>query len=160
MTSQLGEHIWISIFFAELVALTYYDIRYGILPDDWTIPGTIAGLTFALFEIGPVSLEGSVAGMLVGGVGFWLLHAFWPDKMGFGDVKMAAMLGAAFGIQHLHEIILIATVTGVVVTYMLRRKLVPFGPFLALGAAWTEFGFRDLYGPYLGVGTLCAKLGM
>ncbi len=159
-----GENLWASFFCAELAALTYYDIREGILPDRITIPGTIAGLVFALLEFGPVSLDDSVAGMLVGGVGFWLLHNFWPDKLGFGDVKMAAMIGAAFGITHLHEVIIIATATGLLATfyanYVLRLKQIPFGAFLTLGVAWTEFGFREVFGPYLGVGSLWTKLGL
>jgi len=79
--------------------------------------------------------------------------------MGGGDIKMMAMVGAFLGWQGVLLTIFLGALAGTAIFLPLalvgRRKLVPFGVFLALGA-----GVTYLVGPaiilwyrrYLGVG--------
>jgi leader peptidase (prepilin peptidase) / N-methyltransferase len=76
-----------------------------------------------------------------------------PVAMGFGDVKLAAVLGALLGVTGFMVGLLLAVVIGAVVGVAQRAlggsRFVPFGPFLVVGAllAWV---FADgLVGWYL-----------
>ena len=76
-----------------------------------------------------------------------------PVAMGFGDVKLAAVLGALLGVTGFMVGLLLAVVIGAVVGVAQRAlggsRFVPFGPFLVVGAllAWA---FADgLVGWYL-----------
>lgn len=78
-----------------------------------------------------------------------------PIAMGFGDVKLAAVLGALLGVPGFLVGLLLAVVLGAVVGVTQRllggSRFVPFGPFLVLGGllAWA---FADpLIGWYLGL---------
>ena len=86
------------------------------------------------------------------GAGFYfgfllLVHLIYPRGMGFGDVKLAAVMGlyvgwlgtsytAAFGLVLWAMLIgfVIGSIIGMVLLAIRRRsKQIPFGPFLALG---------------------------
>lgn len=71
-----------------------------------------------------------------------------PIAMGFGDVKLAAVLGAVLGWQSLLVALLLAFVLGAVGGVTARAlgggRQVPFGPYLALGGMLALF-----YGPAL-----------
>jgi leader peptidase (prepilin peptidase) / N-methyltransferase len=121
------------------------DARAYIIPDEFTWGGLVIGLLF--------SLAGGLAGLghallgaavgfgvlwLVGTVGTWI---FKEDAMGGGDVKMMAMVGAFVGWQGVLLTIFLGALIGSLVFLPLmlvgRKKLVPFGIFLAIGAAVT-----------------------
>jgi leader peptidase (prepilin peptidase)/N-methyltransferase len=77
--------------------------------------------------------------------------------MGFGDVKLAAVIGAFLGWERLLVALVIAVfagaVLGVVGLALRRENRVKFGPYLALGAVvaliWGDSivaGYRQLLG--------------
>jgi leader peptidase (prepilin peptidase)/N-methyltransferase len=64
----------------------------------------------------------------------------YPAGMGMGDVKLAALLGAALGKSVVVAIAIALFAAGAFALLVLareglgaRKKAVPFGPFLALG---------------------------
>lgn len=66
-----------------------------------------------------------------------VVHLASPPAMGFGDVKLAAALGAALGLVDPIAALLalgLASAVTVTVAVIRGRKVVPFGPGLALGA--------------------------
>jgi leader peptidase (prepilin peptidase)/N-methyltransferase len=85
---------------------------------------------------------------LVGGGGAWLLlllvHLVSPRGMGFGDVRLAFVLGLFLGwLGYSHVVLglfagfLLGSVAGIVLVVGRRRSrkdAIPFGPFLAAGA--------------------------
>src|SRR5216117_1014431 len=78
----------------------------------------------------------------VGVGGKWV---FKEDAMGGGDIKMMAMVGSFVGWQGVLLTIFAGALLGTVIfvpLYFKKKRLVPFGVFLALGAAVT-FLFRD-----------------
>lgn len=70
-------------------------------------------------------------------VGFAILHLASPAALGFGDVKLAAILGAAIGVVSLPAVLislLIACVLALIWAATTRTRHLAFGPWLAAGA--------------------------
>jgi leader peptidase (prepilin peptidase) / N-methyltransferase len=130
------------------VALFFIDVEHHRLPDAIVLPlypVTLAGLVLA----GVLSGEWPISSMLVGLAawvlvigGLWLLTA--GRGMGFGDVKLAPVLGATLGwvgiwpaIVALFAAFLLGAVVGLGLMAARRagrRSALPFGPFLLVGA--------------------------
>ena len=88
----------------------------------------------------------SLAGIVAGGGILWAIAELWyrlrkVDAMGFGDVKMLAMVGAVLGLRLVLLTFVLSTMIGGVVAVVLvatRRAnmatAVPFGRMLAVAA--------------------------
>jgi leader peptidase (prepilin peptidase) / N-methyltransferase len=78
-----------------------------------------------------------------------------PVAMGFGDVKLAAPLGAMLGWQGFLVGLLIAVLLGAVVGVVQRlaggSRFVPFGPFMVAGGFLALFVAQPLLAWYLGL---------
>ncbi len=140
---------------ASLVAVSAIDLRHLRIPDRITFPT----LALALPLITAVSLHldvtGSVRAALVGAGSYFLLllvpHLVYPAGMGFGDVKLALVMGLYLGwlgwtpqdpVASPLRLVLYAlmlgcvlgVVFGLIVNALARRRgAFPFGPALAMG---------------------------
>ncbi|MGH7533738.1 MAG: prepilin peptidase, partial [Gemmatimonadales bacterium] len=132
-------------FFTILLGIAMTDAREYIIPDEFSIGGLIIGLALHLPD-GFGGIGGSILGAVVGfgllwGVAFVGKKVFKEDAMGGGDVKMMAMVGAFTGWAGVLLTIFLGSVLGVLIfvppAIVGKKKLVPFGVFLALGAATT-----------------------
>ena len=129
------------------------DLEAFIIPDHGSLGGMILGLVFAVLEIpGLPNLRQALLGGLCGFALIYSINAFYHlwrgrDGMGFGDVKLMAMLGVWLGPESLLPILFVASMTGVVFgcgMTLARAKnhgfelvKVPFGCFLAtVSIAW------------------------
>ncbi|MFI9175442.1 prepilin peptidase [Streptomyces lincolnensis] len=129
------------------VLLTVVDLRVRRLPDILTLPSAAAALAL----LGLVSLvpehtghwSSAALGTLALGAGYYLLWRIHPGGMGFGDVKLALLVGAVLG-WYGWGTVLLGTLTGFVLgalygwTLVLlrradRKTAIPFGPFLIAG---------------------------
>lgn len=151
-----------AIFLSLLVACTFIDFDHQILPDALTKPGMAIGALGGLWPgiagqltndpSTPLALRtllASLFGLLVGAGATWLIRAvgtkvFRREAMGFGDVKFLGMIGAFLGWQGALLSLFLGCVFGAVVggALALRGGLglrIPFGPYLALGAACALF---------------------
>jgi leader peptidase (prepilin peptidase)/N-methyltransferase len=144
------ETLTISVFFTLLLGIALTDLRTYLIPDEFTLGGTAFGLLLS-FAPGGVTARQAFLGALVG-FGFLYLVAalgelaFKKQAMGGGDIKMMAMVGAFLGPMGTVLTIFLGAVAGTLVFLPISlrtRKLVPFGIFLALGAAITE-GWGDM----------------
>ena len=184
-----------------LLVIAAIDIDHYIIPDGISVGGIAAGLALALaavwfpplrlsvagfgWRLPAAPLMDSLAGIAAGGGliagAAWAGHRIYgQEAMGGGDIKLAAMIGAALGWQAALLAIFIALVTGSLGGGALlllgkatdSRELqrthfagelagggaevapkpaVQFGPFLALGALAAVFCGRQLLGLYLGL---------
>jgi len=78
-----------------------------------------------------------------------------PVAMGFGDVKLAAVLGVMLGPQNLLVALLLSFIFGALGGVLLRAlrggRVVPFGPYLVLGGLAALFYGEALAGWYVGL---------
>ena len=130
---------------AALVAITFIDLDHQIIPDVISLPGIPIGFLCS-FLVPWVSWQESLLGIVLGGGSLLTIalgYEFLTKKegMGFGDVKLLAMLGAFLGWTAIFPIIFIGSLLGTLVgvPLMLVKKAdsklaVPFGPFLSAGA--------------------------
>ena len=150
-----------SILCLLLIAIFFIDLKHRIIPDVITLPGIALGLFFSFFVKSP-SVLNSFVGILVGGVLFYLSAVlgellFKKESMGGGDIKLAIMLGAFLGWQKILLVFLLSAVLGTIVgTTALffskdvkETRMIPFGPFLALGSVLAIFLGDMLISTYL-----------
>jgi leader peptidase (prepilin peptidase)/N-methyltransferase len=152
-----------AIYSAIMIALIASDLEERILPDEFTLGGTLVGLAFSPF----VLLESYFAAMFipysagerwqsfsesafaaaVGSGSIWLIGWLYQklrhrEGLGFGDVKMIAMIGAFVGLRLSLMTIILASVAGSVagLAYIKLTKKdaatyeLPFGSFLGATA--------------------------
>ena len=138
--------LWL-VFIVGFVVLATYDLKWFLLPDKVVFP--LMGL--AAFQVLGVALvyepflsaiTGPVVGAaLLSGLFFVLHTASRGSWIGFGDVKLAIVLGLlAGGMLESTLLLFVASVLGMVVALPLmisgkatRRSRIPFGPFLLAG---------------------------
>ena len=133
-----------SFLFSLLLAIALIDARHYLIPDQLSIGGLAAGLTFSLLP-GPVTPLQSVIGAAAGfavllAVGVLGEKIFKKPAMGGGDMKMMAMVGAFLGPVGAMLTIFLGALAGSLIfgpISLKTHKLVPFGVFLAIGAAIT-----------------------
>lgn len=131
-----------ALFGTLLLGIAITDARHYIIPDEFTWGGLVIGLLLSLGGGVPGFLQallGAVVGFvllwLVGQVGAWV---FKEEAMGGGDVKMMAMVGSFVGWHGVLITVFAGAALGSLIFVPLslkKKRLVPFGVFLAVGAA-------------------------
>ncbi|HKB11988.1 MAG TPA: prepilin peptidase [Vicinamibacterales bacterium] len=133
------------VFGCALIALFAIDLEHQILPNVITLPGIVVGFVFSLLA-GPgwlASLIGIAAG---GGTLYAIAEIYYrvrhEEGLGMGDVKMLAMVGAFLGWKLMLLTLVLASFAGSIIGVLLiasgrgtMKYALPFGTFLALGAA-------------------------
>jgi leader peptidase (prepilin peptidase)/N-methyltransferase len=165
------------VFGAIVITLVFSDLEERILPDEFTLGGVVAGLAIAAFvplnwgimrllfmsvqNTRAISVaESAFAAAFCAGT-LWLVGTLYQkirhrEGLGFGDVKMVAMIGAFLGLQGALLTLIVGSLLGAAVglcyiwftgkdasTYEL-----PFGTFLgtaALGVAFFGEVFLSWY---------------
>ena len=131
-----------ALFCTILLGIGITDARHYLIPDEFTWGGL--GLGLALSLVG--GWQGFLQAVIGAAVGFGLLYAvgeagrwlFKEEAMGGGDVKMMAMVGSFVGWKGVLLTIFAGALLGTLIFVPLslrKKRLVPFGVFLAVGAA-------------------------
>jgi leader peptidase (prepilin peptidase) / N-methyltransferase len=145
---------WSLLFLLPLVpvgvALAVVDLRTKLLPSRIVLPAhvavlTLAGVAAAITPDGRAYVRALVA-MLVVRSCFWVLWWIRSAGMGFGDVRLSALLGFALGylgwdrlVVGTYSSFLLFGVPGLLIALVRRdraflRTAFPFGPFMLVGA--------------------------
>jgi leader peptidase (prepilin peptidase)/N-methyltransferase len=149
------------VFGCALIVLFAIDLEHQLLPNAITLPGIVVGFLFSLFTVpGWVS---SLIGILVGGGVLYAIAEIYyrvrhEEGLGMGDVKMLAMVGAFLGWQLTLLTLMLASLSGTVIGLVLivtkrggLKYALPFGTFIALGAAAAATVGPPILGWYLGL---------
>jgi leader peptidase (prepilin peptidase) / N-methyltransferase len=137
-----GRHLlYALLFLPSLLALTGTDIDRRLLPNRVLYPSIALAVGLCWFLPGREPRDV----LLAGGIGFgvmFLLFMVMPG-FGFGDVRLAGLLGLLSGLANVLPALFVAAIAAGVVSIVLlltRRtkagSYVPYGPYLVLGALW------------------------
>jgi leader peptidase (prepilin peptidase)/N-methyltransferase len=143
---------------AGLIALCAIDIEEQLLPDAILAP--LFCLSFAYHVLYAGGTFDAALGAGVGYGALWLIRVSYQyyrgtEGLGYGDVKLAAAIGAWAGMEAIPVVLFIAFAAGVMVMLPLallgrigKDAPIPFGPFLAFA------GLCGFLVPHLGaIGT-------
>jgi leader peptidase (prepilin peptidase)/N-methyltransferase len=147
------------ILYSSLLVITFIDLSHQIVPDLITLPGMAVGVAVSSTVLSTGFLN-SVAGLLLGGVLFYLVASLSRGGMGGGDIKLIAMIGSFVGWKAVLLTIFVSALSGSILGLGLmmflgksRKYPVPFGPFLALGAMISILWGNPIISWYIHLGT-------
>jgi leader peptidase (prepilin peptidase)/N-methyltransferase len=161
----LSAELGVMIFYASLFTIIFViDLEHGLILNRVVYPGMIVALLLSLYpwpwfseSIGmrvAYAALGGAAGFAI----FLLIAMVSRGGMGWGDVKLAALMGLAIGFPLVFVAIIMAAILGGIVAVALmiakkrtRRQTIPFGPFLALAAMVTLLWGSNILNWYLGL---------
>jgi len=173
MWIEAGTGIMFALFYhhyglsLEFAVITFYscifivimviDIDHKLILNKITYPVAAIALITNIFMPHPGIVDSLIGGAI--GFFFFLIPAIIrPAGMGWGDVKMAGLIGLVVGFPHILIAIVIAAVGGglVAITLLLvkvkkRKEAIPFGPFLSLAAIATLIWGTDILNWYMGL---------
>jgi len=151
---------------ASLVAVSVIDLQVLRIPDRITFPTLAASVPLVVVVSARSDAIDSVNGALLGAVAYFLAllipHLIYPRGMGFGDVKLALVMGLYLGwlgwtevhpvggpVQLVLYALMLGCALGVVFGVLSalitrRRGEFPFGPALALGCLIVVLFAADL----------------
>ncbi len=138
---------------SSLIVLFMTDLKYEILPDSIVVFGIVCAALYMVFVTNTLILNHFLSGIFAS-LFFLLLYLATKRRgMGFGDVKLAILLGFFVGFPSIFLAIYLAFLTGAVVGIILivakKKKFkgdrIPFGPFLIGGTIVCFFFGQQLW---------------
>jgi len=162
-TPELGI---MSFYFCLLTIILVIDLERGLILNKVIYPTAAIALIISAFTSDPMLKwpgwweSGIVEALIGGGIGLvvmLLLALLYRGGIGFGDVKMAGLMGIMVGFPRIMVALLLAILGGGLVAGILldlklkgRKEAIPFGPFLSLATATALLWGHDLITWYLG----------
>ena len=147
-------------FVAALIAVSFIDLEFQIIPDEISLGGVGLGLVLSALlpalhgtDARLVAVGRSVLGLLVGGGVLYVTGLvgdllFRKESMGGGDVKLMAMAGSLLGWKAVLVAFFLAPflalLPGLYVLFWKRTHVIPYGPFLSLALVISLFVGTDL----------------
>jgi leader peptidase (prepilin peptidase) / N-methyltransferase len=168
-------------FSGALIVLAFIDLDHRILPDQITLNGIWVGILASVYLAQPspliarvlgiagiettnprvIALLASVLGVIVGGGLLWAVAEAYLrfrgiEGLGFGDVKMMAMVGAFLGAPLTLLTIMIGSLLGSIIGLAFirlasktREYELPFGTFLSMAGIISVLYGQDLIRWYI-----------
>jgi len=156
----------VTAFYGSLfIVLMVIDLEHGLILNKIVYPAAVVALIISVFlpqtGIIPLPWPEALNGIIGCAIGFaFLLIPTLVSRggMGWGDVKMAALIGLVTGFP----MVLVALMTGVILGGLVaavllllkkkgRKEAIPFGPFLSLGTIATLLWGKQILDWYWGL---------
>ncbi|HEV3198486.1 MAG TPA: prepilin peptidase [Bryobacteraceae bacterium] len=169
------------VFSAIALALTFCDLEKRLLPDELTLGGALIGIVFSAFVRVPDLFVEEILKISTGASGRWLWMlvsvcggllpamilwgAGWlyekvrhREGLGFGDVKLVAMVGTFLGMQNALLMLIVGSLAGSILGYGYIKATgkdaatypLPFGTFLGAAALAVAAAGQKVLGWYTG----------
>lgn len=146
---------------ALLIAVFVYDLKHFLIPDKILYPAIGLAVLWRVFEFLSIGIPVPLFQAVLAGMGasffFFTIYALSKGRaMGFGDVKLAFLLGLFLGwpslLVALFFAFFIGAVVGLILIALKKKGLkseVPFAPFLIMGTAISFFFGESILHWYL-----------
>jgi len=148
------------VFGCAMIVLFVIDLQHQILPNEITLGGIVVGVVASL--VAPPGWRDAVLGAVAGGGVLWLVAWGYErirhqEGLGFGDVKMLAMIGAFLGWKLMLLTLASASILGSLTAGALMvsgraglQSKLPLGTFLAVAAILASLFGEPVVQWYLG----------
>ncbi|MCP4415744.1 MAG: prepilin peptidase [Chloroflexi bacterium] len=138
-----------SFHIAVLILIIVTDLEHRLIFDVVTLPATAVALVASLFvSSGENSIRLAVVGAITGYIIFFLLYRlahflYGAERipLGYGDVKLAMLMGAMLGFHRIFFALILGVLLGGIFSLLLlltrrvsRDTALPYGQYLALAA--------------------------
>jgi len=150
------------------IVLGVIDLEHKLILNKIVYPAMVVAVIVSIFiyrlpqsGIIPLLWPEAVNGVIGGGIGFVFLlipALIYRGGMGWGDVKMAALIGLVTGFPLVIVSLLMGVIIGGLVAGILlllkkkkRKEPIPFGPFLAVATIVTLLWGSNILNWYLGL---------
>lgn len=152
------------VFFVCLVSISVIDSQRQIIPNYIVYPTIFASIPLlalaALIEGEWDRFGHAMLGATLAWLALFIIHMISPAGMGFGDVRLAFVLGLFLGWINLSHVVtgmflgvLLISVVGIVLAVLRLRSLqehIAFGPFLAAGSTLAVFAGEPIIRLWMG----------
>jgi leader peptidase (prepilin peptidase)/N-methyltransferase len=132
--------LWLMLACSFFVLITVMDYKYRLVLNVLTYPGIVLALVVNLAVLRQPILNIGLGVAFAFGI-FYITTLLRSNGLGGGDVKLAALIGAAFGFpQVLVALIASAVASAAAIGFLLISRQrgigdsIPYAPFLCLGA--------------------------
>ena len=139
------------------IVLLVIDLEHRLILNKVVYPAAAVALVIDFLAPKP----GIISGAIGGGVGlvlFLIPALVYPGGIGWGDVKMAALIGLVTGFPLTLVALLLAVILGALVAGLLlalkikkRKEAIPFAPFLSVATLVTLLWGSNILTWYLGL---------
>ena len=132
-----------------LIAITFIDVDYFIIPNEFIIFGFIISIISHSFKLLPITLvQGFYGSLTYGGILFIMgamgTFIFKKEALGFGDIKLGLILGSFLGIELSLLALFFSFIFGGIMSIILLiakevndDHMIPFGPSIAAATLLT-----------------------
>ena len=151
------------VFLWAMILLTVTDLDTKLIPNRILGPASIVSIVLLVVGYIPYTSSGSLLEAVIGGVAYFvvmlILALIVRGGLGFGDVKLAFLIGVFTGYLSLGHVLVTGIgaflIGGFVAAFLLvtrksgRKDAIPFGPFMTSAAIMTIFFGQAIIDWYL-----------
>lgn len=152
------------VFVWAMILLTVTDLDTKLIPNRILGPASVVSIIMLVIGFIPDTSSGSLLEAVIGGVAYFvvmlILALIVRGGLGFGDVKLAFLIGVFTGYLSLGHVVVTGIaaflIGGLVAAFLLvtrrsgRKDAIPFGPFMTAAAIMTIFFGQAVIDWYLG----------